>query len=99
MSRWLIDPLGYSDGYLVPRVVPADTNGARLTVRINPVHPVQVPAAGTYVELTGHFADPAAATCRIYSNPGAFGPVAPKGRTVAFCEQTFVLTGIRTLPG
>ena len=97
---WLIDSLGFSDVYLVPRVVPAATNGAGLTVRINPAHPVQIPAAGTYVELTGHFADPAAAaTCRIYSNPGAFGPVVPKGRTVALCEQTFVLTGIRTLPG
>ena len=96
---WLIDPLGFSEVYLVPRIVPADTNTGGLTVRINPAHPVQVPAAGTYVELTGHFADPAAATCRIYSYPGAFGPVAPRGRTVAFCEQTFVLTGIRTLPG
>ena len=96
---WLIDPLGYSEVYLVPRVVPADTNGAGLTVRSNPAHPVTIPVAGTYVELTGHFADPAAATCRISSFPGAFGRVAPRGRTVAICEQTFVLTGIRTLPG
>ena len=96
---WLIDPLGFGDVYLVPRVVPAETGGGAFTVKINPAHPVKVPAAGTYVELTGHFADPAAATCRIYSNPGAFGPVVTKGRTVAVCEQTFVLTAIRTLPG
>lgn len=96
---WLIDPLGFGDVYLGPRVVPAKTGGGAFTVKINPAHPVKVPAAGTYVELTGHFADPAAATCRIYSFPGAFGPVVPKGRTVAVCEQTFVLTGIRTLPG
>ncbi|MEO8468722.1 MAG: hypothetical protein ABI573_03530 [Chloroflexota bacterium] len=96
---WLIDPLGYSEVYLVPRIVPADTNRAAFTIVINPAHQVTVPVAGTYVELTGHFADPAAATCRIYSSPGAFGPVVPRGRTVAVCEQSFVLTGIRTLPG
>ncbi len=96
---WLIDPLGYSAVYLVPRIVPADTNHAAFTIMINPAHPVTVPVAGTYVELTGHFADPAAATCRIHPFPGGFGPVVPKGRTVAVCEQTFVLTGIRTLPG
>jgi hypothetical protein len=94
---WLIDPLGYSDVYLDPRVVPADTNSGGLTMRISPAHALTIPAAGTYVELSGHFADAASATCRISPNPGAFGPVAPKGRTVAICEQTFVLTGIRTL--
>ena len=96
---WLIDPLGYSAVYLVPRIVPADTNHAAFTIMINPAYSVTVPVAGTYVELTGHFSDPAAATCRIHPLPGAAGPVAPKGRTVAVCEQTFVLTGIRTLPG
>jgi hypothetical protein len=96
---WLIDPLGYSDVYLSPRVVAADTGIGGLTIRINPANPLTVPPAGTYVELTGHFADPAAATCRIHPNSFFFGPVPPRGAVVARCEQTFVVTGIRTLPG
>ena len=62
---------------------------------IDPAHPLAIPPVGTHVELTGHFDDPAAATCRMVPLPGAIGPVVPQARTVALCRQAFVATAIR----
>lgn len=95
---WLLDPLGYSAFWLSPAVVPADTGHGGFGVMINPAHPVTVPQVQTHVELTGHFDDPAAATCRVWSNPGGFGLVEPREQTVAACKQAFVVTAIRKLP-
>jgi hypothetical protein len=98
IPTWLIDPLGFSDFYLAPPVVPADTGGGGFGVMIDPAHPVTVPPQeGTHVEATGHFDDPAAATCRVFPVPGAFGPVAPRMQTVAICERAFVATSVRAL--
>jgi hypothetical protein len=94
---WLIDPLGISAFSLVPAIVQAATGGGGFGVMIDPSHPVTVPEAGEHVELTGHFADPAAASCRVFPNDGAFGPVLPREQTVALCRQAFVVTAIRRL--
>lgn len=90
-----LDPLGYSAFWLSPAVVQADTGNDGFGVMINPAHPVTVPAANTHVELTGHFDDPAATTCRAWSGGG---PVLPREQTVASCRQAFVVTAIRRLP-
>jgi hypothetical protein len=94
---WLIDPLGLSSFYLGPAIVQAATGRGGFGVMIDPAHPVAVPEVGQHVELTGHFADPAAASCRVWPNDEAFGPVVPRAQTVALCRQAFVVTGIRRL--
>jgi hypothetical protein len=94
---WLIDPMGFSALYLEPAVVSAETGPGGFGGMIDPAHPVTVPAPGTHVELTGHFDDPAAATCRVFPIPGAIGPVVPMAQTIARCRQAFVVTAIRTL--
>jgi hypothetical protein len=95
---WLIDPLGLSSFYLGPAIVQAATGRGGFGVMIDPAHPVVVPEVGQHVELTGHFADPASASCRIWPHDGAFGPVVPRAQTVALCRQAFVVSGIRSLP-
>ena len=95
---WLIDSLGFSAFYLRGPIVAAASGPGGFGVMIDPTHPVTVPPTGTHVELTGHFDDPAAATCRVFPLPGAFGPVTPMAQSVAFCRAAFVVTGIRTLP-
>jgi len=92
---WLLDPLGYSAFWLSPAVVQADTGHGGFGVMINPAHPVTVPSTNTHVELSGHFDDPAATTCRVWSGGG---PVLPRDQTVAACKQAFVVTAIRKLP-
>jgi hypothetical protein len=96
--QWLIDPLGLSAFYLVSRSDPAETGGGGFGAMINPAHPVAVPPIGTHVEVTGHFDDPASATCRVFPGSGGFGSVLPRAQTVAICERTFVATAIRRLP-
>jgi hypothetical protein len=96
---WLVDTNGYSAFYLSGPIVQAATGPGGFGVMIDPAHPVKVPSLGTGVELTGHFDDPAAATCRVFPLPGAVGPVVPKAQTVAFCRQAFVVTAIRKLAG
>ncbi len=92
---WLIDPLGLSAFYLRGPIVPAATGPGGFGVMIDPAHPVTAPNPGTEVELTGHFDDPAAATCRISPLPGAFGRVRPRAQSVALCRQAFVAEAIR----
>jgi hypothetical protein len=94
---WLIDPLGLSSFYLGPAIVAAATGRGGFGVMIDPAHPVAVPEVGQHVELTGHFADPASDSCRVWPNDGAFGPIAPRVQTIALCRQAFVVTGIRRL--
>jgi hypothetical protein len=95
---WLIDPLGISSLYLGPAIVSAATGRGGFGVMIDPAHPVAVPEVGEHVELTGHFADPASGSCRVWPNDGAFGPVLPRDQTVALCRQAFVVSAIRKLP-
>ena len=95
---WLIDSLGFAPFYLAPAVVQAETGPGGFGFRIDPAHPVTVPAPGTHVEVSGHFDDPAAATCRVFPNPGAIGPVLPNAQTIAICRQAFVVSTLRTLP-
>jgi hypothetical protein len=93
---WLLDPLGYSAFDLSP-TVPTLGPSSSLGVMISPTHRVTVPAIATHVELTGHFDDPAAPTCRMFPLPGAFGSILPREETVAMCERAFVVTAIRKL--
>ncbi len=98
MPSWLIDPLGFSAFYLSGPIVSAATGPGGFGVKIDPAHSVTVPPPRTHVELTGHFDDPAAATCRVVPLAGAFGPVAPMAQTVALCRRAFVVTQVRRLP-
>ena len=96
--QWLIDALGFSAFYLSGPIVSAATGPGGFGVMIDPAHPVTTPAAGTHVELTGHFDDPAATTCRVFPIPGSFGPVAPMQQSVAVCRRAFVVSEVRKLP-
>jgi hypothetical protein len=94
---WLFDPLGYSAFWLAATPPAPETDNIATGVEIDPGQPLTVPPIGTRVELTGHFADPAATSCRIIPRPGYVGGLAPAVSAVARCMRAFVATGIRRL--
>lgn len=95
--EWLMDPLGYADFWLNPAVVSAESGRGGFGVIIDPKHPVRVPDVNKPVVLTGHFDDPAAATCRLFAGGDAFGTLEPIARTSAWCRQEFVAESIRVV--
>jgi hypothetical protein len=94
---WLLDPLGYSAFWLAGAVVPASTGGGGFGVWIDPAHPIAIPAAGTHVFLTGHFDDPAAATCQLVPLVRLSVPLPNPGDAVATCRRSFVASKIRAV--
>ncbi len=94
---WLIDPLGFAPFWLSPSVVPAASGGGPFPVRIDASHALTFPPVNTHVEVTGHFDDPAATTCRVSPTAGVFGAVVPPTLSIARCRQAFVATAIRTI--
>jgi len=50
--------------------------------------------SGKTVQITGHFDDPAAATCHVASVPAGQSPAAPDA-VVLSCRETFVVTGVQ----
>jgi hypothetical protein len=53
----------------------------------------------TWLEVVGHFRDPASATCRHGPNPGVNVPLAAPLNAVRICEQRFVVESIRVVDG
>ena len=89
--EWLADPFAYL--VIESQDVAAwrgDPYG--LKYRINPASGVAAPPTGQWVELTGHFDDPAAVTCMLAPDaPGgaAYDPV----QVVVSCREQFVVSG------
>jgi hypothetical protein len=52
-----------------------------------------------WVQVTGHFDDPASVTCRWYPDPVGGGIAAIPQSTVDQCRQEFVVTAVRVVSG
>jgi hypothetical protein len=95
---WLVAPTT-NQLYLSPiKLIQADEWSTSM-ILAPPVVWDPIANAGTWVELTGHFDDPAAATCRYI--PAV--PELPNWRgqqaIIDNCRQTFVVTGVRAVSG
>jgi hypothetical protein len=55
---------------------------------------------GRWVQVTGHYDDPASPTCRFSGGEGAidFEPERPRAEAVLQCREVFVVTHLRTVP-
>ena len=100
---WLISPLHFYRFWLGSEHGGPGIGGGGIGMQVAPgvFVPGNVPPnddSGIHVELTGHFDDPAAATCRIRPSIGSGAQVLPVGEAVATCKQTFVVTHIQILP-
>jgi hypothetical protein len=96
---WLLNPLGYAAFWLVARNPDSDPSisgfSDGLRIHLDPADAIPVPKVGTHIEVIGHFADPASASCRfVDSQPVALEPAR---LYVPLCEQEFVATKIRRL--
>lgn len=91
---WLADPLGYFDFWIGPT---ADPESLRLGVEIDPASGLETPAPGAFLEVTGHFSDPASADCRWEPFAGEFAYVPPVPAVQAGCRQRFVASSIRVI--
>jgi hypothetical protein len=99
---WLIDALGYYRFWLGSKDGGHGIGGGGIGVQTAPgvFVPGNVPPSddsGIHVEVSGHFADSAASTCRIRPSLGSGASVPPIGEAIATCRQTFVVTHIRVL--
>jgi hypothetical protein len=94
---WLIDALGFSRFWLSPS--PDGNISSGVGVDVDPAHPINLPAFGRKVRLTGHFADPASATCRLIPASGSGAELPPPGQAILQCREEFVATGVTLLPG
>jgi hypothetical protein len=92
---WLINNIGFSKFWLSPSASGNIDNG--VGVDVDPAHPIKLPAFGTRVRLTGHYADPAASTCRLYPGPGSGAELPPPAQAILKCREQFVATGITIL--
>ena len=96
VPAWLLDPLGYADFWLAGQAGSMGLDPTFIAVKIDPDHPVDEPRAGAHVRVTGHFDDPASATCRLI--PFERVELPPAGVSVATCRQQFVVTRLTVLP-
>ena len=67
----------------------------RLTLSIDPASDVVMPERGTWVEVVGHFDDPASSQCAEATGEGSFGPEL----TVFYCRIQFVPTSVTAVSG
>ena len=90
---WLIDGVGLGTLYLAS--ARSDSMTGEYPTWIDPGRRLRIPKVGRPLEVTGHFDDPAAQTCRLVPEPGLPVEMPPRDATVAECRQHFVVTAIR----
>lgn len=93
---WLVPFLGSPAFRLGTTDDPAADLGS-LEVWVDPNHPVVLPRAGTHVAVTGHFDDPAAATCQLAPLVSGGDPPPDPADVVATCRRSFVASSIRVI--
>ncbi|MFN2483377.1 MAG: hypothetical protein ABR509_00370 [Candidatus Limnocylindria bacterium] len=90
--EWLADPFAY-------QVVESEEVAAwrgdpyGIKYRIDPSGAVTVPPSNEWVDLTGHFDDPAAVTCTLTPTAGTSGVGFDAVQVVVSCREQFVVTG------
>jgi len=94
---WLVAP-AENQLYLSPIEVPDDGGSWLISMVLDP-SVAREPAwsTGTWIELTGHFDDPAAATCRYQPVPEELTFMAEQRSYVDNCRRTFVVTEVTDL--
>jgi hypothetical protein len=92
---WLANP---NPGalFLAPLAI---QEGGFTPVRLPPTLGLNAGWASHWLEVTGHFDDPASATCRWYPDPATGGIVAIAQSTIDQCRQEFVVTAVRVVSG
>lgn len=95
--EWLQHALGIWPLYLQPTARAEGVWPDRLGVSIDPARPIRIPRVGAFVEVTGHFDDPAAMTCTAFPILGLGAGFEPQSIVVAGCRQEFVATGVKVL--
>jgi hypothetical protein len=75
------------------------TEGAGVQVRLAPNLVMNSGWTSHWLQVTGHFDDPASVTCRWYPNPVGGGIAAIPQSTVDQCRQEFVVTAVRVVSG
>jgi hypothetical protein len=75
------------------------TEGYGAQVRLAPNLVMNSGWTSHWVQLTGHFDDPASVTCRWYPDPVGGGIAAIPQSTVDQCRQEFVVTAVRVVSG
>jgi hypothetical protein len=60
---------------------------------------VQPEWTGHWVEVTGHYDDPASASCREVADPRTGAIQLPRQVTIDNCRQQFVVTAVRLVAG
>ena len=89
IPAWLNDPFGY--GTFLQAV---DAPFGRANVLVGHLRPgVRFSRVNTWATVTGHFDDPAAATCRFIAYEASTEPV-PKARAISHCRSEFAITAI-----
>ena len=83
-------PLATTDGCL------DDDDCVFVFVHVDPASGLTLGRPERWVELTGHFGDPAAASCRGSVEIG--DPVLSRDEAVEYCRQKFVATSVREIP-
>jgi hypothetical protein len=89
IPEWLNDPFGY--GSFLQAVEAPFGQANILTGHLRPG--VRFSRVNTWATVTGHFDDPAAATCRFIAYDASTKPV-PKARAISHCRSEFVITAI-----
>jgi hypothetical protein len=87
-SSFSLQPVGDTRKVGAPQLFVAVDPSASLSLPSEPFAQVQV---------TGHFDDPAAQTCRETLLGGGAESLAPAAETIARCRSTFVVTGVEPL--
>jgi hypothetical protein len=92
---WLANP-----GKAVLDLQPIEvTEGYGVRVRLAPNLVMNSGWTNHWVQVTGHFDDPASVTCRWYPDPVGGGIAAIPQSTVDQCRQEFVVTAVRVVSG
>jgi hypothetical protein len=95
VPNWLANPNG-SALFLAPLVV---QDGYFTQARLAPTLALNAGWASHWLEVTGHFDDPASVTCRWYPDPASSGIVAVPQSIIDQCRQEFVVTAVRVVSG
>jgi hypothetical protein len=61
---------------------------------MDPASGIVFPAAGSFVRVTGHFNDPAAATCKVTPKPGSSVSALDPASVITACRASFVVTAV-----
>jgi hypothetical protein len=95
VPEWLASPTE-ATLFLAPFVT---ANGYYTSARLAPTVGWNKAWPRHWLQVTGHFDDPASRTCRWYPDPTGGGFVAIPHSTIDQCRQEFVVTAVRVVSG